>query len=171
MNALEFWSDDMNHCRLTICSLLLALAWGSTSLAQGGAGDVPPPSSMFEAFDQYGNISWEDEQARLDNFAISLGMTPNWIADIIVYAGRRACTGEGQRRAMRMKEYLVKHRGVDWGRVMWRDAGHLENTYVQLALMPRGLLAPLPVPLSRTLTAKQIRIINCKSKKQRRRER
>src|SRR5687768_15744126 len=49
--------------------------------------------------DKYGNILWEDEKARLDNFAIQLMNDPNLIGYLYVQAGRLSCRGEAQARA------------------------------------------------------------------------
>jgi len=88
--------------------------------------------------DRYGNISWEDEKARLDNFAIQLSQDPNQIAYIIVNAGRRSCRGEAQYRAVRAKNYMLRVRGADSSRIIWRDIGFREEPEVQLYLFPRG---------------------------------
>ena len=51
-------------------------------------------TSTDQPFDSYGDISWEDEMAHLDNFAIALQHDPDSIGYIIVYVGRRACVGK-----------------------------------------------------------------------------
>ncbi len=45
-------------------------------------------------FDEYGDISWQDEQTRLDNFAIQLQSAHTVAGHIIAYAGRRARAGD-----------------------------------------------------------------------------
>jgi hypothetical protein len=65
-------------------------------------------SSFNRAFDEYGSICWEDEKARLDNFAIAL--LNDDLGHIIVYDGKRACRGEAVARAIRAKKYLVEYR-------------------------------------------------------------
>jgi hypothetical protein len=157
--------------RLTVSTLLLLLAWSSATPAQDDSSGSRPPDPIGEPLDFFGKISWEDEQDRLDSFAIALTQTPGWIGQIIIYAGRKACAGEAQARGMRMKNYLVRRRNIEPERVMWRDAGHLENTYVVLWLAKPGYLLPLPVPRSQALSPQDVRIINCKAKKQGRRKR
>ena len=51
--------------------------------------------------DKYGNIAWDDEKARLDNFAIQLMHDPNQIGYLYVRSGRVSCRGEAQARAVR----------------------------------------------------------------------
>jgi len=161
----------MKGFQFITCSLLLILAWGGASTAQDTSGSqaIPPPIS--DPFDTFGRPSWENEQDRLDSFAIAITQSPDWVGQIIIYAGRKACAGEAQARAMRMKNYLVERRNVPPDRIIWRDAGHLEESYVELWLARPGYLLPLPVSRSQSLPQKDVRIINCKSKKQRRRKR
>ena len=113
-------------------------------------------------FDSYGNISWEDEKAHLDNFAIALRQDPNLIGYIIVYAGRRACVGEARDRALRAKKYVVETRGITESRLKWIDGGYREELTVILQPVPIG--AP-ELTASPTLKPSDVRIIkNCKPK-------
>src|SRR5215217_862087 len=88
--------------------------------------------------DRYGNISWEDEKARLDNFAIQLLNEPNQKGYIIVNVGLVSCRGEAHSRAARAKRYLVHVRGVPENRIIWRDIGYRESFEVTLWLVPLG---------------------------------
>jgi len=100
---------------------------------------LPPhraPSVPNTPFDQYGAISWEDEKARLDNFAIQLQNDEKLIGYVLVFDAVGGCPGEAQARAIRAKKYVVEHRGVAWNRVIWRREGYLEglSTMLQLRL-------------------------------------
>ena len=111
-------------------------------------------------FDSYGNISWDDEKAHLDNFAIALQQDPNLIGYIIVYAGRRACVGEARDRALRAKMYLVETRGISQTQIKWLDGGYREGLTVILQPVPSR--AP-ELTASPTLKPSEVRIIkNCK---------
>jgi hypothetical protein len=94
--------------------------------------------SPHRVFDEYGRICWENEQARLDNFAVRLEMSPEMIGNIIVYDGRRACRGEAIARAVRAKRYLVGYRHIDASRVLWRFGGYQEELNTILMDVPRG---------------------------------
>ena len=119
-------------------------------------------SVVDQWFDSYGNISWEDEKAHLDNFAIALHQDPNLIGYIIVYAGRRACVGEAKDRALRAKKYVVETRGIQESRIKWIDGGYREELIVVLQPAARG--AP-ELTASPTLKPGDVRIIkNCKPK-------
>jgi hypothetical protein len=93
---------------------------------------VPEKDYIVDPFDTYGDLAWEDEMARLDSFAIALLNDRRLIGYVTVYAGKDGCAGFAQARGMRAKKYLVEHRGVDWDRVIWKDAGYLEQPYVML---------------------------------------
>ena len=119
-----------------------------------------PPGFILDRFDSFENTSVEFENAVLDSFSIALLNKPNDIGYIIVYAGRRACSGEAQARAMRMKKYLVEYRGVEWNRVIWKDGGYLKQPYVLLEMQLRnGPQYPYDYP--ETLPASEVQIMNC----------
>ena len=96
---------------------------------------IPIPTQVF---DRYGNIRWEDEQARLDNFAIFLMQNPSFVGYIFVWAGRRACRGEAQARAVRAKNYLVRFRKIAENRIVWQDEGYNDEPETILQPMQRG---------------------------------
>jgi len=93
-------------------------------------------ASPTTAFDRYGRISWEDEKARLDNFAIHLTMFPNTTGYFLVRAGKSSCKGEAQDHGIRAKNYLMKVRHIPWNRVIWRDNGYGDEFEVVIWLVP-----------------------------------
>jgi hypothetical protein len=100
---------------------------------------VRPKPALARKFDEYGNIRFNDEKARLDNFAIQLQNEPTAQGYIIGYG---ACDAEGLTRANRAKDYLVNTRGIDSGRLVTTDAGCLPNLQVQLWIVPQGATPP-----------------------------
>ena len=96
-------------------------------------------SSFNTPFDEYGAICWEDEKARLDNFAIQLlNDDRTTLGHIIVYDGKLACRGEAVTRAIRAKKYLVEYRKVPADRIVWRWGGYLTDMMTTLVIHPRG---------------------------------
>jgi len=89
-------------------------------------------------FDEYGNIRFNDEKARLDNFAIQLQNEPT--AQGYIY-GYGSCGSEGQERANRAKDYLVNTRGIDAGRLVVVDGGCKPELKVELWIVPQGATA------------------------------
>lgn len=90
-------------------------------------------------FDEYGNIRFNDEKARLDNFAIQLQNEPTAQGHIIGYG---SCGTEGQTRANRAKDYLVNTRGIDASRIVVVDGGCMPELKVELWIVPSGATPP-----------------------------
>lgn len=144
----------------------VALAGACTILvyAAGVARTDPSllASTVDEWFDSYGDISWEDEKAHLDNFVIALQNDLGRTGYIIVYAGRRSCENQSKDRALRAKKYLVETRGIPARRIKWIDGGYREDQTVILQPVPRD--SP-KLKASPTLKRSEVQIIkNCKSK-------
>jgi hypothetical protein len=90
-------------------------------------------------FDEYGDIRFNDEKARLDNYAIQLQNDPTAQGYIIAYGN---CAGAAQARADRAKDYLVNTRGIDAGRLTTIDGGCRADLTVELWLVPSGATPP-----------------------------
>lgn len=116
-------------------------------------------------FDEYGNIAFNDEKARLDNFAIELQNDPGAQGYIIAYSGRRARANEAQARADRAKDYLVNTRGIDAGRIVTLDGGAREELTVELWIVPSGAQPPTASP---TVDASEVQIIRTPARRTRR---
>ena len=101
--------------------------------------NIKPPPAVCRKFDEYGNIRFNDEKARLDNFAIQLQNEPTAQGYIIGYG---SCDAEGMTRANRAKDYLVNTRGIDAGRITVIDGGCMAELKVELWVCPSGATAP-----------------------------
>ena len=99
---------------------------------------VSPKPNPPRKFDEYGNIRFNDEKARLDNFAIQLQNEPG--AQGYIY-GYGSCGSEGQERGNRAKDYLVNTRGIDAGRLVVVDGGCKPELKVELWIVPQGATA------------------------------
>src|SRR4030095_2056604 len=74
-----------------------------------------PRPTPNRPFDEYGAIGWEDEKARLDNFAIQLQhFGDEGYGFMVVHDRTGGCPGEAAARAIRAKRYIVEYRGVPW---------------------------------------------------------
>jgi hypothetical protein len=114
-------------------------------------------------FDNYSNISLDEENRRLDNFATQLQVDePEAKGYIIAYAGRQARKGEAQARADHVKDYLVRMRELDPARIMTIDGGHREKMTVELWIRPNGWRAPKASP---TVDPSKVQIIKAGSAK------
>jgi hypothetical protein len=104
--------------------------------------------SFSRKFDEYEKLSFEDEKARLDDFAILLQNEPNSVGYVIVYAGPRARINEAKEVGERAKRYLIKTRKINSKRVITIDGGHREQFTTELYLQGRDLPPP---PVSPTV--------------------
>lgn len=106
---------------------------------------IPPPpesslkdSLVFRVFD--------DDKARLDNYAIELQNAPDTQAYIIMYQGREKKLVSADKMAKRTLDYLVKVRGIDPRRIVITNGGGREQTMGDLWVVPPGSQPPVPTP-------------------------
>lgn len=107
---------------------------------------VVPEAAQPRKVDEYGNIRFNDEKARLDNFAIALQNEPGSSGTIIAYGGRRGRSTDAQQRADRARDYLVNERGIDASRIQTIDGGLREELTVELWIVPTGATPPTASP-------------------------
>src|SRR5262245_4421930 len=118
--------------KLLTSTFFIALLIGSTFWCV--AALRTPPNSPF---DQYGGgIRWEDEKARLDNFAIALEQDKQAVGFILTYDKTGGCPGEAAARALRAKRYLTEYRRIPWNQIMWRRDGYKEEISTTLLILP-----------------------------------
>lgn len=115
---------------------------------------IHPPISL--KFDEYGALSFSDEKVRLDNFAIQLKAQSTGRGVIIIYAGRKAMVAEAKTRANRVKDYLVRNRGIKGSRLEVIDGGYRESLTVELFIANQGEPSPTPQP---TVDPSQVEIM------------
>jgi hypothetical protein len=113
-------------------------------------------------FDEWSDIDFHDEKARLDNIAIELQHEPQFVVYMIIYAGPRACLGEAQARGVRAENYLIKKDRIQPDRILWIDGGYREHVTVEVWMLLRDWSRPFTSP---TLQPSEIRIDkHCKIK-------
>ena len=101
-----------------------------------------PPFVCGMAFDEYGDLKFEDEKARLDNFAIQLSNNPHLSGSILINAGKETFIREAEYRLDRAKSYLVKVRGIDSSRIVTKDCGFTQDLTTTLRIVPNGATFP-----------------------------
>lgn len=97
-------------------------------------------------FDEYADIDFGDEEARLDNFAIQVSRDGDATGYIFVYAGRRTYEGEAAERLLRARRYLVEYRKIPADRIVTIDAGYREDFVTILMIAPKGATPPVAMP-------------------------
>ncbi len=114
-----------------------------------------PVFEQSRKFDEFGDVTCEDELARLDNFTIEVMNSPHSQAYIIVYGGRRGRRNEAKAREARMKFYLVKIRGMEAKRIVTLDGGFREELISEFLIVRPGDSAPLRTP---TVDPKEVKL-------------
>ncbi len=100
---------------------------------------VSPPRRDPHPLDRYGDLNFNDEQARLDNFAIQLQQEPDAIGYIVTYAGDHVSPNEARHRARRAKRYVVNRRGIEAERVVPVCGGRSDGLSTVLWTLPRDI--------------------------------
>jgi hypothetical protein len=109
-----------------------------------GAVTIPLPRLISRQFDDFPDISRNDEKARLDNFGIELQNDPTATAYVIVYPGRSSKRGDVQHHSSRIVEYLVHSRGLDERRIVTLVGPVRDALFVELWVTPQGATPPNP---------------------------
>lgn len=112
--------------------------------------------TQYRPFDSFADISISDEQAILDNFAVTLENDPSAKGYIIVYAGRMARVNEAKTYSERAKQYLTGKRKIDKRRLIALDGGHRESLETELYVVPSHMPGPTPTP---TIPSNEVQII------------
>jgi hypothetical protein len=105
---------------------------------------MPLPKLNNKKFDEFPDISRNDEKARLDNFAIELQNDPTSTAYVIVYPGRNGKKGDVQHHASRIVDYLVNSRNLDQKRIVTLVGPAKDALNVELWITPQGATPPNP---------------------------
>ena len=102
----------------------------------------PPPLGCGRAFDEYGDIGFENEKGRLDNFAIQLANKPLTSGYILMSAGQITFKNETAERLDRARSHIVDFRGIDSNRVVTLDCGFTTDLTIKLYVVPFGADPP-----------------------------
>ena len=105
---------------------------------------IPLPKVSNKKFDEFPDITRNDEKARLDNFGIELQNDPTATAYVIVYPGRSGKRGEVQYHASRVVDYLVNSRNLDKNRIVTLVGPARNELFVELWITPQGATPPNP---------------------------
>ncbi len=156
---------------LFACALFGAAWWtqaraseaiAAPHLIPDAALPTPPIPSPTRKLDEYGDISWNDERARLDNFTIELQSSPTAEGYMTCYGGRVGRAGEAMRRCRRAKNYVSGYRGIDAARLVTVDGGYREDLTVELWVVPPGATPPSVTP---TVNPREVRFVKGKVKR------
>jgi hypothetical protein len=105
---------------------------------------IPLPKMVSRKFDEFPDISRNDEKARLDNFGIELQNDPTATGYVIVYPGRTSKRAEVQDHFGRVIDYLVHSRQIDQSRIKTIEGPKRDELHVELWITPQGATPPNP---------------------------
>lgn len=129
----------MTLALLLVCSLIIH---GEFCLAQTNVSQNYPVK-----LDEYGDLSTDDEAARLDFLAEKLFNQPKLRGYIVAYdEPQMEQRGSYLRRIYGVGRYLTEGRGIEANRVVVVDGGYKEKFTTELWLVPEGVNPPTPVP-------------------------
>ena len=139
--------------QIIITAELSGASLGCNGSASATTQVAPPPIACGLGFDAFGDIKFEDEKARLDNFAIQLTNEPLSSGYILMTAGQETFQNEAAKRLDRTRSYLVNVRGIDSERVITLDCGFTTDLTVKLYIAPLGSTPPpcsifIEIPIS-----------------------
>lgn len=107
---------------------------------------VALPPVQPKSFAEFPVVSFNEDKANLDNFAVALQGEPGSQGYIIVYAGRRSRPNRANQLGERSRQYLVNTRNIDASRVVVVNGGTRETDSFELWLVPQGATPPQPRP-------------------------
>lgn len=93
-------------------------------------------------FDEWNDLVFSDEKARLDNISIVWREESRNIIYLVIYAGKTACVGEAKARGIRAKNHLIK-RKVSADKIVWIDGGWKDEVTTEVWIWPPELGEPL----------------------------
>jgi hypothetical protein len=100
-----------------------------------------PHAPTARKYDEYGEVSWINEETRLANFGTQLQLEPGAQGYIIVYGPRRV-----KQHLTRSHNFIVEKSGIDPQRITQINGGYRKRMTVQLWIAPIGATPPKPNP-------------------------
>ena len=95
--------------------------------------------SVDEYFDSYkSNVSWSEQRARLDNFAIALLDEPDSIGYIGFESNKNEPLKKAKQRISRAANYLIYQRKIDASRIVVIYIGQAEEPHIILQPVVKG---------------------------------
>jgi len=104
---------------------------------------IVPGPACGKPLDEYGDIKFNDENARLYKFGIQLFNEESTTGYVLAYAAK---PGEAAKRLLRAKNYLVKVRKMNPARIVTIDGGYKDELVVTLIIAPEGAAPPVAMP-------------------------
>lgn len=107
---------------------------------------IPPPPIEPIPIDEFDSVSFDDEKARFDNFAVQLLNRPDAQGYLIIYQGTAKNAQSAEKASRRALNYLTKNKGIDPRRISITSGGYRAKTGYELWIIPAGAGYPAPRP-------------------------
>lgn len=136
-------SRIVNVCREVSMKRVIAIAFCLcmfTAVTRAQKASIPEIIKP-DKFDQWGDISFKEEQTHLNKIAAQAKEWPLSVIYLVVHAGQTACANEAKARGVRAKNYLMT-REVSDERIVWIDAGWRKSAIVEVWIWPPQLGKP-----------------------------
>ena len=106
---------------------------------------LPPPTPVNpRKFGEFPSVTFNEDKANFDNFAVALQGDPGAQGYIIVYNGRRSRPGRLAALVNRSRDYIVNTRNIDASRVVVMNGGLRDVDTIELWVVPKGAAPPRP---------------------------
>ena len=99
---------------------------------------IPVPQTCRK-FDEYPEITRNDEKARLDNLSVELQNDPFATAYVTIYPSEHGKSGDIDKRSRNIIDYLMNARGLDSKRIVIKTGSTRPTSSVEIWLCPRGV--------------------------------
>jgi hypothetical protein len=100
---------------------------------------IPVPQACRK-FDEYPEITRNDEKARLDNLSVELQNDPFATAYVTINPAAERKAGTVEKRAANIADYLINSRGMDSKRIIIKTGAPRSTSVVEIWLCPRGIV-------------------------------
>lgn len=132
----------------------------TASVAAQNPSQAPEIADPPGKFDEWNYLPFSDEKARLDNLSIHWQNSRHMVIYIVIYAGKKSCAGEAEAHWARVRDWLVRKRGVPLEKITWVNGGYLEEPTLTCWIWPTELSKPEPYE---SLKRSEVKIIKgCK---------
>jgi hypothetical protein len=102
---------------------------------------VPVPVTCRK-FDEYPEITRNEEKARLDNLGVELQNDPFATAYVTIHPAEQGKPGDVEKRSGNITDYLINSRGLDSKRIVFKTGSVRPTSFVEIWLCPRGINPP-----------------------------
>jgi hypothetical protein len=137
-SSIKVNASGLEGQTLIASASLAGYAASSTARCSANCSTQIPVAATCRKFDEYPEISRNEEKARLDNLGVALQNDPFATAYVIIHPGERAKPGDIEKRSHNVTDYLINSRGLDSKRIVVQVGSPRPETLVEIWLCPRG---------------------------------